>query len=53
MWQGPYFGSRSYFGEEVMNLFISVSRRLVAGLIVSLALLACAYADNPEVLIGW
>ena len=31
-----------------MDLCISVSRRLVAGLIVSLTLLTCAYADNPD-----
>ena len=31
-----------------MDLFISVSRRLIASLTISLALCAFAYADNPD-----
>ena len=43
-----FFNSRTFFREEVMYLFISVSRRLVAGLMVSLTLCAFAYAENPD-----
>ena len=31
-----------------MDLFISVSRRVIAGLIISFTLCAFAYADNPD-----
>ena len=31
-----------------MDIFISVSRRLITSLIVSLTLCAFAYADNPD-----
>src|SRR5262245_35766473 len=36
------------FAEEVMELFISLSRRLVAGLLISLTWCAFAHADELE-----
>ena len=42
-----FIRSHTFFREEVMDLFTSMSRRLVAGVIMSLAC-ALAYADNPD-----